>query len=840
MRMRNVAAVVGYNALTAANRNLSQSVRSLSTGLRIDGAADDAAGLAVSEKMRAQIDGLAQASENAQDGMSMIRVAEGALGETQAMLQRMRELSVQAANDTLTAEDRSFIQAEVEELVGEIDRIAATTQFNRKRLLDGSASALWSADRLSTRVAVRGDRAPARGNYRVEVLAAPGVAQVQKSNLFETERLVPRYVPDGSFSGWGYSTASVSYASHTQRYLNEGATTTGPGSGGCNHITIGGIRGGMAPGNYRITFPNQLTEAEARVASTYGMSASDIVIEPSFPPGTLNANILFEAVQTHPQEEAVTFRVLSRRFDSLGVLQPDIETFITISQQGVVGGDVDLGLITQNENGTYTTAPFTELGIYLDPTDLRLNKPPGQFAVGAKFLLNVVAPDNLAPGHAGIPIDIEAPGGGQTLRYNMSSTLPDTTTNTPIPYVYLDGATGDVAVGEILANFSGLGKQTFPHPPHWNFAVNNDGQPRTETGIHGTVEIMSRIDGTVPTRRIDVWEEQAIGDPARGLGLRGTQTLTIRQGDGKSATVTLYGSDTFAELAKKLNDAIAYGLGQAAFLDDGDADRFATVADGTPATSESARRRDERSVKSTLLIRSCVPGAAGELRFSGSEELLRALGLSTIQEARESEYRAAVYDAHTGKTVDAARTIGGNTLHGAIDGSVDITFDALTNMRVLWNEAEKRFVHAAASEAYSTVVHIAGNPTVLQVGANEGEDMRVAIGDMSAFALGIETLLLTDRTSAARAITKVDTAIGIVSAQRARLGAYENRLEHTTRNLATGHANTTAAESRIRDADMARETLAFTKWNILAQAGSSILAQANQLPQNVLALITGH
>lgn len=118
--------------------NANKSMEKLSSGLRINRAGDDAAGLAISEKMRGQIRGLDQASANAQDGISLIQTAEGALSETHSILQRMRELSVQGANDTNTAQDRSNIQDEMTQLTSEIDRIASTTQFNTKNLLDGS------------------------------------------------------------------------------------------------------------------------------------------------------------------------------------------------------------------------------------------------------------------------------------------------------------------------------------------------------------------------------------------------------------------------------------------------------------------------------------------------------------------------------------------------------------------------------------------------------------------------------------------------------------------------------------------------------------------------------
>lgn len=133
----NLMAMNAHRSLTVNTNNQTKSLEKLSSGLRINRAGDDAAGLSISEKMRSQIRGLTQASSNSQDGISMIQTAEGALQESQAIVQRMRELAVQAANDTNVAGDRAAIKAEVDELVKEIDRIASKTTFNEKTLLDG-------------------------------------------------------------------------------------------------------------------------------------------------------------------------------------------------------------------------------------------------------------------------------------------------------------------------------------------------------------------------------------------------------------------------------------------------------------------------------------------------------------------------------------------------------------------------------------------------------------------------------------------------------------------------------------------------------------------------------
>ncbi|MCY6370416.1 flagellin [Clostridium ganghwense] len=138
----NLNAMNAHRNMMTNVGNAGKSMEKLSSGLRINKAGDDAAGLSISEKMRGQIRGLDQASRNAQDGISLIQTAEGALTETHSILQRMRELSVQASNDTNVTADRTAIDAEMDELVNEIDRIGDKTTFNKQNLLDGTAKSL--------------------------------------------------------------------------------------------------------------------------------------------------------------------------------------------------------------------------------------------------------------------------------------------------------------------------------------------------------------------------------------------------------------------------------------------------------------------------------------------------------------------------------------------------------------------------------------------------------------------------------------------------------------------------------------------------------------------------
>ena len=136
----NLSAMNTNRQMGTVSSALQKSTEKLSSGYKINRAGDDAAGLSISEKMRSQIRGLNKASSNAEDGISLIQVAEGALNETHSILQRMNELATQAANDTNTSTDRKAIQQELNQLTSELDRIYSTTQFNTMNLLDGSFS----------------------------------------------------------------------------------------------------------------------------------------------------------------------------------------------------------------------------------------------------------------------------------------------------------------------------------------------------------------------------------------------------------------------------------------------------------------------------------------------------------------------------------------------------------------------------------------------------------------------------------------------------------------------------------------------------------------------------
>lgn len=173
----NLSAIIANNQLLKSENRLSESIKRLSSGLKINEAADDPAGMAISQKMRTQIRGLSRASDNAMDGISVMETAEGALGEVHSILQRVRELSVQAANETYALEDRENIQSEIDSLLTEVDRISRDTEFNKTSLLDGSLDQKGYTDRKAVKVTTYSNAVPVK-QYKLTVTDKATKAQI--------------------------------------------------------------------------------------------------------------------------------------------------------------------------------------------------------------------------------------------------------------------------------------------------------------------------------------------------------------------------------------------------------------------------------------------------------------------------------------------------------------------------------------------------------------------------------------------------------------------------------------------------------------------------------------
>lgn len=275
----NMNALNAHRNMNVNNTAAGKSMEKLSSGLRINRAGDDAAGLAISEKMRGQIRGLTQASRNASDGISMIQTAEGALNETQNILQRMRELSVQSSNDTNTAADRQSIQKEIEQLTEEIDRIGNNTEFNTQSLLKGDGSTKLEDSGLKIPTVVKGTdvtttevsakiEAANNGTFKVSISGQEFNIKTTKNDKTQNAKEIEEQLKEAiekSDSLKGQFTVTNNGENVTITAVKGGAFEGGKGS-----VTVkndGGV-GGLKLGNDTVTANSSATQTGTTTEAT--------------------------------------------------------------------------------------------------------------------------------------------------------------------------------------------------------------------------------------------------------------------------------------------------------------------------------------------------------------------------------------------------------------------------------------------------------------------------------------------------------------------------------------------------------------------------------------------
>ncbi len=752
----NLSALNAYRNLNMTDNRLSKSLERLSSGLRINRAADDAAGLAISEKMRGQIRGLNQATRNAQDGISLMQTAEGALNETHSILQRMRELAVQAASDTLTSSDRIEIQREIEQLNGELDRIASSTEFNTKKLLDGSSAALTSTSDLNTKVFMRGglrtidqfgQKAVGGGNYELEISATAGRGEVQKTDIMK-----------------------VKHEAGAELYYEK---VIGDDD---NNLEFAAL-----DDNIIINFTGDVSDTGAvvTVTSTDGVTTITIDVSDSTEYGTI-----MDAIAEHTDAAGLVHAKYT------GVLNTPVGSASDLAAEAPVELDNPLFASGDPSLENIIIGGLQAHAIY---DDVKINiHDAGTLSDESDPNIEFDSEKNI------IDIYVQTGSGGTTAQDVYDALIAESGVS-DILNLYLEGASEVVEEVDVgTHNLTGLGNYT---------------------------DI-----GDVANRDSAIADIDRFWDANGNFLVQDPQTINLVAGDGKKASITIFGSDTIADIEQKLNDAIHNGLRQSDFND-------ASESYAKFVTAEEAEDEGFFTVAGTFVIQSAVTGSDGDIRFSGNEGIINALSLTTLQDSVENEFNVTVRNAHDPSDIIAEdERIVGNLLVGVVHENVDVKFDPMAGISVSPNE-EGEFRWSEAEDPSKIFIHLSDNTMVFHIGANPLQDVGAAIGDMSAEALGVDNILVTNRESANRALSQIDYAIENVSSERAKLGAVQNRLEHTINNLTVAAENLAAAESRVRDLDFAMEMVEFTRNQIMTQAGTSMLAQANMKPQSVLMLL---
>lgn len=666
----NLMAMNTHRQLGINSGNTSKALEKLSSGLQINRAGDNAAGLAISEKMRAQIRGLDQASKNAQDGISLIQTAEGALNETHDILQRMRELADQAANDTNVGVDRDEIQKEINALTSEINRIGNTTEFNTRKLLNGE----------------------------VNVTAAT-TANVKSSGNVGDSFTVISTASKGDATGIALS-GTVSF------HNGKGASVTG------NKDVSAGI---------------------------------DFTATP-------NANELTLTVGTTQKTVAFTANTASGA---------DLATHMTTVIDGAFGGD---------GTGTRVLVTYDATSKHLTITDKITNN--------ATSTITVDGGDGAA-----------ALFGANWATTDITTTAGEDARNTLT--VSVNGVEKNVTLTNVMAGGTAGAYDTSTDMAALAAALEDDlevafGTGNVTVGNDGTkLVIESQATGTVST------VSAGTGNAASTLGLT---TLTEQNA----------GADQ--------NNVFKVDV-------DGEGEKTVTITNDTYSGAELA--------------------AAFQTAINNATSVANDISVT---------FADGKFSFTSGSTGD--------------DGSIAIAAGTLAQQ-------------VGLSDASDTGSDAVNKDLKFQIGANTGQTMSVDINDMRADALDVSTkdntepktvtvdgktytvawcasknvtngtdsnnveysLDVSNHDNATAAIEVINKAINTVSAERSKLGAFQNRLEHSIKNLDTSSENLSAAESRIRDVDMAKEMMNYSKNNILQQAAQAMLAQANQAPQGVLQLL---
>jgi len=735
----NVASLNAQRNLNSSQSDLATSLQRLSSGLRINSAKDDAAGLAISDRFTTQIRGLNQASRNANDAISLSQTAEGALSEVTSNLQRIRELAVQSANATNSSSDRAALDLEVQQRLAEIDRIASQTAFNGQKILDGSfgnASFQVGANvgetitldlSTSMRSNVIGALASAT-SVDLNTVAAAGTAAVTGSAAtysFDTAALVADYsTVAGSAAVYTFDTTNLVGTDYSTVAATTGTSTiqVTTAAADTDSIAVNGVTFTFADGADAISVDDATNVTITRTMA--GFSADDTA-------AALSAGVAAYIADADP-----TFTALN---------------------------DITASATTDTVTLTYATAGLPST-----------NTNSIGAASGTLATTNVV----------------DASGGDEDTLANRTFTIADGESNGFT--VVLDSNITSAAdlLGEITSA-ADYATATFTAAASGTNIVITDGSNFTGSfAIGGT-------DATTITNE-EVSNVAGVGDDTDA-----NLTFTITDAEANAITVVLDSDITSAaDVLGAITSATDYATAT-----------FTAAASGTEITVT-----DGSNFTGSFAIGGADAGTITAQNVAGNT----AAGVAdTPLVAAASVTVAGDFSIQLGSATAVAVEDGTYT---TVQSLVDAVNTALAG-------------NATAELDANNVMTINSSDTITVTGAQGLAVLTSGTAGVNAASGSLTTVDVNTVTDANDAIRRVDAALTSVSDLRSTFGAIQNRFESTINNLSTTVENLSASRSRILDADFAQETANLTRAQILQQAGTAMLAQANALPQNVLSLL---
>lgn len=865
----NIPALRALNSLNKTNLSADKHMRNLSSGLRINTAADDAAGLAISNKMQTQVRGLKRASMNSQDGISLVQTAEGALQEVQNMLQRMRELAVQGANGTLVEEDRRAIQDEVDQLKQQITDTSELTEFNRLKLLNGQLDrrSFTDNEKVSNVAYVSDTVEP--GEYAIEVTKVGTKAKVDGMDA----KYEGGHAGRVNINGEEVDILETDSAEQVFEKLRDV----------CQRVDLTLTRdenwGTAAGGKLHIESKEAGKDKYIEVNTTSFELLNDIglVSEP---------NKRLDIANGSDAEASLIYKGSDPSRPDYG-----FEKTATLSANG--------------NRVTITDANYQKVFI-----DLNVNEEGTALKNGTKFLSSAEMLESIEK-YGQSPTDLDLLGfsfgfakgnklNGYTIQFkndNDDTTgKPTVDINADSRVITINGKTSSLQAADIKTEINQQLKL--------KLGVTND----LITSVNGSFD-NAKI-GKTPTEesKISDWKalvpivagglefEFAEASPLADYTIElvdekvasGNAGATVAFSQG-SKSIKIYKKDdgtwpAAADIKTQLDKA----LKTAGFkLSDGTTDLTVTVTqaknpDGTLMATGDVPLSTKIDVSTKppivtignanfVMVEDNTKNGAAASPFTYSDLLngysfvfIQGSSTSDVGINRDKKQIEIKGDSLTAQDVmdkvhdalEAAGMIGAGSKFGlvAVDSSnqaltgADLTsklFDVdplvIGSSKVTGgmniSEANKDKLGTLDNSEKIDFTVLDAGPLQLQVGPNEGMSMEVQIPKLTSTALGLEFINMRTAKGASEAISLCDYAINEISAVRSKLGAYQNRLEYTINNLDVTSENTTAALSRIQDADMAEEMAEYTQKNVISQAGINMLSQANQRPQQVLQLL---
>ena len=859
----NIMAMNAYRNYNANTSALSKNLEKLSSGYKINRAGDDAAGLAISEKMRAQITGLDAAQKNVKDGISLVKTAEGAMQEVQDMLNRMVYLAEQSANGTYDNEvDRANLQKEVDQLRSEIDRIADSANFNGINLLDGSME----------KGAVRGAEYTKLDSSEIaDMMKAAGFGTTQ--GAIEAGKTVLE--ADGADA----QKASFSVKLDNLNVAGDDTLNLEIGSGG-NKVTLSvDVKAGMTAAD--------IATAIAEKYATQSFT-DDQNVSMDFKVKADGNSLQFTGTETKAFNPPTT---VSYSLTNTGmnpeddITVKDTEITLSASPYKTTGSGKDAttalasapledaaasktGALDLKLAATVTgTADFKEIRDFANKNGLTgdvsvkfdgstANLCIGDTVVATGSVGTIAAgTSSAATGTAGVTFTQASgfEGSFTATKYNLTLT---STGEVAVAGTELDGKT--VNLGQTIGEDTALdgkfvGDATLKDTLKTLFP-NLDGEATGSVNLKYIAKEYE-ADGTTVKAGTDVWQLTADGqDPVTvsvdATGTPGKLTVTGPGGEAigeydltgvdatKAANITEADMQrVFANgvnIAKMGKDPAVTGTlnGAVQNIQVGDAGGGNRLAN---ATLDLSKYMQQDGNKITLGDTTYTVALGADSKFKDAKNVIDL----TDMNLKEGTFDAKI--AATRLTTVAKENNG--TFSVGHDNKGNTTIQQLSSVKESTDMSDvdkfASFIKIEEAKAGSLENVSTAQGLTLQIGdtSDTYNQLAVSIGDMHVSALGIDAIDISTQKGAQVAVDVIRNAINQVSSVRGDLGATQNRLEHTANNLSVMAENIQDAESTIRDTDVAQEMMAYTKNNILIQSAQAMLAQANAVPQGVLQLL---